>query len=193
MMKRFVFCLLVLLTSVIVVHADNVVKSGLTTMHSDVASIVDTLHNDTKQIVSTVHDDIKGSLSTLYPDVKSAVTYIAKGLGVAAEHVYMVLVKKYVVLGAKELFILILGLVLVIIGSHKWSKNIRIVKARYDEEDNVSTSSVLPWVVMPTLMFLIGLILCFNVDYENMLMGLINPEYGAINYIIDTAKEMSGK
>jgi hypothetical protein len=28
----------------------------------------------------------------------------------------------------------------------------------------------------------------FNVNYDDMLMGLINPEYGAINYILDFSK-----
>jgi hypothetical protein len=37
-------------------------------------------------------------------------------------------------------------------------------------------------------MLFIGLVMMVNVNYDNMLMGLINPEYGAIDYILEYSK-----
>ena len=43
-------------------------------------------------------------------------------------------------------------------------------------------------VVVPAILMIIGICTVFNVDYDAMLMGLINPEYGAINYILEYTK-----
>jgi hypothetical protein len=38
------------------------------------------------------------------------------------------------------------------------------------------------------IVVIIGLIIACNVDYYTMLTGLINPEYGAIDYILKFVK-----
>jgi hypothetical protein len=43
---------------------------------------------------------------------------------------------------------------------------------------------------MPALCLIIGFFMIVNIDYDAMLMGLINPEYGAINYILEYSKEL---
>lgn len=139
---------------------------------------VDSLHADAKEVVTTVYTDGKGALSAIYPDVKSAVMSIGKAIGVAAEHVYVVLVKKYFVLGIKEAGICLLGFVLFIFGIFYWNK--------------VTKNQMITYrVIVPSILMVVGLITMFNVDYDIMLMGLINPEYGAINYILEYAKDIT--
>lgn len=96
----------------------------------------------------------------------------------AAEHVYTVLVKKYVVEGVAQLLIFIGSIILLIFGIRGVNKF-------------VNTESVITWKVLFPLAFsIIGLVMLCNVNYNNMLMGIINPEYGAINYIIEYTQSM---
>lgn len=153
-------------------------KSAVTTFHEDTKNIVSTLHEDAKSITSTLYGDGKDAITTLYPEVKGAVISIAKALGVAAEHVYTVLVKKFVVDGIVQLLPFILGLFLVGIGWFKLGKYFKI-----NEKIN--------WhILYPVFLIAFGIISLSAVDYNIMVMGLVNPEYGALNYILEYSKEM---
>lgn len=145
-------------------------------VYSDARAVIDTVYHDGKQAIQTVYGDMKAGTSSLYPDVKQAVISIANGIGVAAEHVYMVLVKKYVVLGVKELGIFIGAIVLLLLGYFGWNKKTK--------GDVPITYKLIP----QALFIFVGLVMLANVNYDDMLMGLINPEYGAINYILDFSK-----
>lgn len=145
-------------------------------VYSDARSIVDTVYHDGKDAIQTVYNDMKSGTGSLYPDVKKAIVSIANSLGIAAEHVYTVLVKKYVVLGVKELGIFIGAIVLLLFGYFGWNKKTK--------GDTPITYKVIPHV----LFMILGTCMLFNVNYDDMLMGLINPEYGAINYILDFSK-----
>lgn len=145
-------------------------------VYSDAKAAIDTVYHDGKAVVQTVYSDIKDGTSTIMPSVKDAVVSIGKSIGVAAEHVYNVLVKKYVVMGVKELMIFCGGLILLIVGLVIWLKK-------------TSNNAPITYpLIAPALMFLIGIIMMINVNYDNMLMGLINPEYGAIDYILEYSK-----
>lgn len=145
-------------------------------VYSDACSVIDTVYHDGKAVVKTVYNDMKAGTSSLYPDVKQAVISIANSIGVAAEHVYMVLVKKYIVLGVKELGIFIGAIVLLLLGYFGWNKKTK--------GDTPITYKLIP----QALFIFVGIIMLVNVNYDDMLMGLINPEYGAINYILDFSK-----
>lgn len=154
-------------------------KSAVTTFHDDVKDIVSTLHEDTKSITSTLYGDGKDAVTALYPDVKSAVVAIGKAIGVAAEHVYTVLVKKFVVDGIVQLLPFLLGLILIGVG---WYKLSGYIKTHLDK---------VGWgILYPIILIIISIVTFINVDYNVMVMGLINPEYGALNYILEYSKEM---
>lgn len=142
------------------------------------ANGVDTVYHDAKSVVSTVYSDAKGFASTIYPDVKEAVKEIGAAIGVAAEHVYGVLVKKYIVLGVKELLFCLFGLILLIVGYFNWKKS--------TGPDKLFTYRCL----VPIAFIITGIVVMTKVDYDTMLMGLINPEYGAINYILEFTKDV---
>ena len=145
-----------------------------------IASIVDTIHGDVNGAVSTVYNDTKGAIESLYPDVKSAIVAIGKAIGVAAEHVYSVLVRQYVVEGVKWLLISIIGLLLTILGWITINKHVK------------NGGKLTYAVLFPAICTLIGVCILLRTDYNAMLMGLINPEWGAINYILEYTQNLVG-
>lgn len=165
-MKRFLFLILFVLGVFICVNAENVVTNA-----------VDTVYQDGKAAVTTLYSDAKGALNEVYPDVKAAVMQIGKAIGVAAEHVYTVLVKKYFVLGIKNLCTLIAGIFLFLAGYINWNRVTKDKPITYK-------------VIMPGLLMAISLFMICSINYDEMFMGLINPEYGAINYILEYTKNV---
>lgn len=170
-MKKLIFILLTFLS----INSFAEEKLG-TLLRNDSKELVSTLYNDGKDAVSTVYNDGKTAVSELYPDVKSAIISIAQGIGVAAEHVYSVLVKKYIVIGVKELIIALFALFLFSFGLWQFYKY-------------VNNTKIINWkIVFPILLCVLGLCVGLKVNYDDLLMGLINPEFGAINYILEYAK-----
>ena len=149
--------------------------SAITTTYSDGKAVIDTLYQDGKAVVSTIYNDTKSLTSTIYPDVKAAIAQIGSAIGVAAEYVWVALVKSFVVKGAVEILHLVFALVFIILGCILFSKSFK--------------STQITWKIIPGIVVvIIGLIVAANVDYYTMLMGLINPEFGAINYILEFIK-----
>ena len=185
-MKKYLFMILLFFGVMMNVNAENVIqnvgtaaKESVETVYGDGKALVDTLYHDGKTVVGTVYEDAKSGFSNLYPDIKSAVMSIARGIGVAAEHVYTVLVKKYFVLGIQEFCIMLCGIFTIIFGLIGWKKSTPIGQP------------ITYRVIMPLVFIITGVCVLCNVDYDNMFMGIINPEYGAINYILDYAKEIT--
>ena len=172
-MKKLFFILLLFLTTS--VSAENKLLNNIRT---DSKELVSTIYNDSKNVVTTVYEDSKDAISELYPDVKSAIVSIAQGIGVASEHVYKVLVKKYVVTGIKELLLFVFFILIFISGV--------FFTAKYIKNNTCITWKLIPCV----LMVILGLFTLSKVNYDDMLMGLINPEFGALNYILEYVKTM---
>ena len=148
---------------------------AIATTYSDSKAAVDTLYQDGKALVSTIYNDTKSLTLTIYPDVKAAIGQIASAIGVAAEYVWVALVKSFVVKGAVEILHLVFALTFIIFGCILFSKNFK--------------STQITWKIIPgIIVVIVGLIIACNVDYYTMLMGLINPEFGAINYILEFVK-----
>ena len=149
--------------------------SVIATTYSDSKAAVDTLYQDGKALVSTIYNDTKSLTSTIYPDVKAAIGQIASAIGVAAEYVWVALVKSFVVKGAVEILHLVFALAFIIFGCILFSKNFK--------------SEQITWKIIPgIIVIIIGFGFACSVDYYTMLMGLINPEFGAINYILEFVK-----
>lgn len=170
------FVMLFAFTCVSYAGVGDVLVNSADTLYHDGKAMVDSVYHDGKAVVSTVYQDAKSGAASIYPDVKSAVVSIGKAIGVAAEHVYGVLVKKYFVLGVKEACVFVAGLFTFLIGMLYWRKYTK------------NAQPVTYGIILPILLFCIGLGTIFSVDYDAMLMGIINPEYGAINYILEYTK-----
>lgn len=151
---------------------------AVSSVHEDLKEVVITAHEDLKSIASTVYVDTREGIMSLYPDVKSAVIAIGQAIGVTAEHVYTVLVKKFVVDAIVEFLPFLLGIILLGIGWYKFSQYFK-------------NNQRVEWhIIYPCILIFIGLISLCNVDYNTMVMGFFNPEYGALNYILEYSKQM---
>jgi hypothetical protein len=153
-------------------------KEAVSSIHQDVKDIVSVTHDDLKSITSTLYGDGKDAITSLYPDIRSAVVAIGRAIGVAAEHVYTVLVKKFVVDAIVQLLPFLLGLLLIGIAWFKMSGYFKVHEK-------------IEWhILYPCTLLVAGIVALSCVDYNVMVMGLVNPEYGALNYILEYSKEM---
>lgn len=174
----YIFIIAFTLFNVTDIYAKGEVANAMATVYEDVTGTTSTLYNDAKEGVKTVYNDSKHLIKDAYPEVKAAVVSIAQSIGCAAEHVYTVLVKKYVVDGIVELIWMLLSGALFIYGFINVNNCIK-----NSEYLNLK-------LLFPVTYTITGIVLLLNVDYQTMLMGLINPEWGAINYILEYTKTM---
>lgn len=140
-------------------------------VYEDSKEAISTIYNDSKEGVATVYNDIK----EICPDIKQIMSSIATNLGVATEHVYQVLVKKYIVEGVSYLIKFLFGVVLCILGVFKLFKLKSI-------EDFGFTS------IIYIIISVCGVTITSIVPFTTMLTCLINPEWEVINYILTYAK-----
>lgn len=175
----FTMCVSMSANAQVVEKVASVTVNTVDSVYHDGKSAVDSLYKDGKAVVGTVYQDAKDGFNNLYPDIKSAIMSIGHAIGVAAEHVYTVLVKKYFVLGIKQACIFLFGLVMFVWGVFSWKKATPVGQP------------ITYRVIVPSILILFGFLTIYNVNYDEMLMGLINPEYGAINYILDYTKELT--
>jgi hypothetical protein len=150
--------------------------SALSAIGSTSAEAVATVYNDAKSAVSTVYTDVSGISGTIYNEVKSAVISIGNAIGCAAEHVYAIIVKKYIVEGISELCYFLLGIIILVFGIIKTNKYFK-VKERID------------WrCIFPFGLLIASIIILCTTNFSDMLVNLINPEWKALEYIVNTAK-----
>ena len=161
-----------------IVSAGKVLVNATDSVYHDGKTMVDSVYHDGKEIVKTVYGDAKEGAVSIYPDVRKAVVAIGKAIGIAAEHVYSVLVKKYFVLGIKQAVICLIGFIAFIIGLVMWKKA------------TPQGQPITYRIIAPIFLIVVGLVTICNVNYDEMLMGIINPEYGAINYILEYSKNL---
>ena len=182
-MKKFLILILVAVLSIGEISAKSdktskVITNGIETVYDDTKGTIAEVYTDAKSAVTTIYGDMKDVTAEIYPDVKNALTQIAKGLGVGVEYTWKVLVKQYVVLGVSELLKFILFLVCTIMGIMMTSKVLKEQKE-------------LTWKIIPGLLFaMIGIYCITSVDCVTILQGLINPDFGAINYVLEFIKTL---
>ena len=180
-MKKFIILFLIAFMSINVFSKEKtgkIITNGIETVYDDTKGTITEVYTDTKSAVTTIYGDMKGIATEIYPDVKNAITEIARGLGVGAEYVWTVLVKQQVVLGITELLELLFILGLVIVGIVWLWKTIK-------KNESIS------WVVLPgTFLILFGTLMFGRVDLITIIQGLVNPDFGAINYVLDFIKTL---
>lgn len=179
-MKKILILILVAILSIGGINAktDKVITDGIETVYDDTKGTITEVYTDAKSAVTTIYGDMKDATTEIYPDVKNAITEIAKGLGVGAEYVWTTLVKQQVVLGITELIELLLILCLIIIGVVWLWKTIK-------------KNESITWKVLPgAFLILFGTLMFGRVDLITIVQGLINPDFGAINYVLDFIKTL---
>jgi hypothetical protein len=177
-MKKILIFIICTIFSVGAFSKENKVVNGVETVYDDTKGTIETVYNDTKSVVTTIYSDMKGVASEIYPDVKNALSEIARGLGIGVEYTWTVLVKQYVVIAIAELLKLILSLAIFICGI-VWLWKI------------VKNNTAITWKIVPgVLMLIIGLSMMCSINIIEIIQGLINPDFGAINYILQFIKTL---
>jgi len=129
-------------------------------------------------IVSTV--DTSSLYRTIYNDAKAGLKGLASALSVGVEHVYIVLVKQQVV---KAIQWIILGLIpmilFIVFGKPIW----RWAAKNAQESDGFSIFLAGIFFVTTFISMIVGI---FHIDV--IITGFVNPEYGAMEQIMEWAK-----
>lgn len=125
---------------------------------------------------SSTTDTSKVTASKVYSDVKSALVSLGSALKVGSEHVYQILVKQSIVEAVIYLCIGILGFILAGIS---WKGATLAIKTSED-----------PFIAR-AIGFGIGSIILFLVfvfHIDTIMTGFINPEFGALERIINVVR-----
>lgn len=171
-MKKLILLAICMISTTSLLAQEQLTTSSV---YSDSVDAISTIYNDSKDVVSTVYNDVKDITKDLYPEVKQAVSAIASGIGVAAEHVYTILVKKYIVEGVGYLIRFIIGIGLLCFAVFKLSK--------------LPSMNDFKLIHMVYIMLLFpGILLVCLTPFNTMLSCLINPEWEVINYVLEYAK-----
>lgn len=127
--------------------------------------------------------DTSGNIASFGREVKSAIVTLASSLKVGAEHVYGVLVRKYLVEGIAQL---IVGIIVLIVMYKILFFSFNFIKKKLPEGNSDADLLYIP------LVFLAGLILFGGYmiisDFPTILNKIINPEWDAINFILSKIK-----
>ena len=135
-------------------------------------NIVDSTKVATVNAVKTV--DTSSNFKMIYSDWKDGITALAASLKVGAEHVYVILVKQQIVNSISYLIIYILVAFL----WYALVKNWKQISNDTDDLGNIFGGVVLSIVTVTLLAFTL----------KTTIMGFVNPEYGAIQDVIEFVK-----
>ena len=161
-------------------------------MKKNVKDIAQGVTSDTKSLLGSADsgfaklaDSSKVSLGSVYSDIKTGIEGMAAALKVGAAHVYAVLVRQQIAKSVMILLVLITGIILLRL-AWKTSKS-----ENWDEESNpqngMAILNIVFWVIVTIC------IIYFVCRSQTFLTGFINPEFGAMNDIVDFVKEIRGK
>lgn len=157
------------------------ISISISSYAGDTSSVKDAIIEAKDAIVDITGapDSASLSFSKIYTDVKVGISALASSLKVGAEHVYGVLVKQQLVMaityGLWLPFAIILGFFL--LNGYKGLD----AKNRFDEAGRVF------YIVFGSIITLVPIII-FMCHIDIIVMGFVNPEYGAIKDIISIVK-----
>jgi uncharacterized membrane protein YuzA (DUF378 family) len=145
-----------------------------------VSNAIDSTKAAVKEGIGVV--DTSSNFKMVYTDIKDGISALASGLKVGAEHVYEILVKQQIVNAITLLIVGIIGLILML----NFIKKYKDPKEHWGDDDEPTGLGILR-----TLQLLLALILfaLFIFSIDEVIMGFVNPEYGAIETIIDIVKD----
>jgi hypothetical protein len=149
--------------------------------------------------------DTSSNFRMMYNDVKSGIAGLASALKIGAEHVYIVIVKQQVVHAVSNLILvlILMGLAYFLYNQSRKTYKAHLVQCGYKEGDKSSNNNIdlddsakgVASVILGVLsaIALICGIGVFCTSYDTIIMGFINPEYGAMKDIMDFVKSATGK
>jgi hypothetical protein len=148
------------------------------TLSKDVSNVVDSVKVGVTETVSYV--DTSSNFKRIYNDLYDGIIALAAGLKVGAEHVYAIIVKQQIVNSIVYLLVLLLGTFSIHMCYKQWGL-IKIKKEKYttDVEEIRPLAFTIIFGVLAFILLLAGLL-----NLNTLVMGFLNPEYGAIMDIV---------
>jgi hypothetical protein len=155
------------------------VSETLDSVKSIATSIKDSAIQSVKEV------DTSSTFKLMYSDFKQGIVALASSLKVGAEHVYEVLVRQQVVYAIVYLVLIIIGFILIL----NWIKKYKDSGENWvsSNRDEPTGLGVLRTIQMIVALIMVG-IGVFNI--ESIMTGFINPEYGAIQDVIEMVKDV---
>lgn len=132
------------------------------------------------QKLAAIPDSSQITFKQVYSDVKSGISALAEGLKVGSEHVYGILCKQQLV---NSITYLLLIIVLIIAFPVSINFGKKIYKA---DTDGIGAFFYIAMVV-GVLLITSTIMAILHIQY--IVMGFINPEYGAIKEILEIIKK----
>lgn len=120
--------------------------------------------------------------SVIYNDVKVAIESIAAALKVGSEHVYAVLVKQQIVNSITFIMVYLVG-IFVVLFMFKQASKLPPYDDRSDREDELHTTFIIIGSILGVIV-----IFFFICTISMTVTGFVNPEYGAIEKIMELLK-----
>lgn len=155
---------------------------------------VSTLIKDTKHTVTSVVDSTTKAVSEtatkidtstlskqVYADVKQGLAGLATALKVGVEHVYEVIVRQQVVKAISDLVLVIFLIVVAFILLHYCKKLVKYCETKDNKGVEISACLL---GFGSAVVYIIALV-SFCCLYAEIVSGLVNPEYGALQDIIN--------
>jgi len=175
-MKKFLIVLTLLFSQLAV---GQTVASVIDSTKSVVSNAIDSTKTAVKKGIGIV--DTSSNFKMVYTDIKDGITALALGLRVGAEHVYMVLVKQQIVYAIVYLIVGLFALFLIV----NWINGYKDTKQKWLDGDMTGLG-----VIKTIQIFIAGIMfIVFLFHIDSIVMGFVNPEYGAIQEIIDIVKD----
>ena len=139
------------------------------------------------QDVVLIPDTTKVTMSVVYKDIKSAIVGLSDGLKVGTEKVFVVLIKQQLVIAITDLILLLtfISLTTICFRSFLKYKNYCYDKEHKWYNTNYDAHFEIPLSIILTIIFFIVSISCFISHIDNIITGFVNPEYGAIDRILE--------
>jgi hypothetical protein len=134
---------------------------------------------DVKPEKVTVADQTSQIIDKVFDKTTEAITNLATALKVPSEHVYAVLVKQQQVRGISIIIALVLSVIISIISFKALQKRIGSDKYGYGEND-------LYWTILVASLILLLIFSILTIVLA--LPAILNPEYGAMQEIIQAIK-----
>lgn len=135
----------------------------------------------TQAVTDTAKQKTETFSKEIYKDVKSVIASLSSSLKVGAEHVYGVLVKQQIVKSWIHTSCVILGFIMLILGLKAY-KN--------DDEDWIADGEPTLLAVIRIIQLIMGFVFLMIglINIDIIITGFVNPEFGAIEHILNLVK-----
>lgn len=154
-----------------------------------------------ESVLESIPDSSALTFKEVYTDVKSGLSALGSALKIGSEHVYTVLVKQQLTNSIMYLIMVLFLYILTIIGYNKAKKTYEAhlslnpydkVKDNYDFSNydiNSSAKGILSVIItILTIILFVSTTATLCTNFNVIITGFINPEYGAIKEVLNIIK-----